>query len=97
MKKFMYQDWKENSEYIRTHILPRLQEVQRDMYASDIFTVDLSVNMCGGVTFSIIARENPDNNEITATVYFSFFYTRNAKYNEKMYKGIAGFIKKHSA
>ena len=97
MKKLDFPEWEENREYIRTHIMPKLQELQRDMYGSSEFTTDLATSRDGGVTFGIVAWKGSGIGEIAASAYFSFYYTRNPKYNEKMYKGIAGFIKKHSA
>lgn len=93
----MYQSWEENREYIRLHIVPKLQEIQRDMYGSSIFTVQLSTSLNGGISVAVVAREIPDSRKITATAYFDFFYTRNAKYNNKVLGGISGFIKKHTA
>lgn len=98
MKKLDYPEWEENREYVRTSILPKLQEIQRDFFGDESLTVQISASCGGCLSVSLFVREDADEpHKITATLHLAFFYTKRANYNKKKYEGILGFIKKHSA
>lgn len=98
MNKLDYPEWEESREYLRTSILPKLQEIQRDLFGDENLSMQISLSCGGCLSAYLFAREDEkDKLKITAVAHFCFLYTRNAKYNKKKYEGILGFIKKHSA
>lgn len=98
MKKLDCSDWEENREYIRLHILPKLQEIQRDFFGDESLTVQISTLCDGCLSVSIFVREDTtEPHKITSLLHLAFFFTKKASYNKKKYEGILGFIKKHSA
>ena len=47
MKKLENPKWEECRNYLRNTILPRLQEIQRDLFGDEFFTIEVGVGPSG--------------------------------------------------
>lgn len=47
MKKLEYPKWEECRDYLRKVVLPRLQEMQRDLFGIEFFTLEVGVGPSG--------------------------------------------------
>ena len=47
MKKLENPKWEDGRDYLRDKILPRLQEMQRDLFGDEFFTIEVGVGSDG--------------------------------------------------
>jgi hypothetical protein len=92
------EEYKENVEYIRSTILPQLQEIQRDL-AENLPGVSLIVRLDGDTgTMSAHAAvffDGTANVKDICTV--NFFYVDNKEKIDDEYNKLAEFLKKYIA
>lgn len=93
------EEYKENVEYIRSTILPQLQEIQRDL-AENLPGVSLTVRLDGD-TGSMSAHAVVFFDDGTANIKDSctanFFHVDNKEEIDEEYNKLAEFLKKYTA
>lgn len=95
MKKLENPKWEEGREYLRSKILPRLHEMQRDLFGNEKIHTDVMVSRNGeGVSASVAIFEGK---EIKDSVYFSVFCSDSIEYIESEHAKLAYFIKEYTA
>lgn len=93
------EEYKENVEYIRSTILPQLQEAQREVLENPS-RLSLDVNMRnenGEVYISSFACVINDKGEITDTCYPRFICVCSKEEMDELLNELKEFIKKHLA
>ena len=92
------EEYKENVEYIRSTILPKLQEIQRDL-----------VENLPGVSFTVRSDGDTGSMSAHAAVFFdgtanikdsctaNFFHVDNKEEIDDEYNKLAEFLKKYTA
>lgn len=91
------EEYKENVEYIRSTILPQLQEIQRDL-AESLKGVSLGVRLDGD-TGSVSAHASvfDDTCKVTDSCTANLFHVDDRQEMDKEYNKLAEFLKKHLA
>ena len=91
------EEYKQNVEYIRSTILPQLQEIQRDL-AESLKGVSLGVRLDGD-TGSVSAHASvfDDTCKVTDSCTANFFHVDDRQEMDKEYNKLAEFLKKHLA
>lgn len=91
------EEYKENVDYIRSTILPKLQEIQRDL-AESLPGVNFNVRVDGD-TGSVSAHASvfDDTCKITDSCTVNFFHVDGKKELDKEYNKLAEFLKKYLA
>ena len=89
--------YKENVEYIRSTILPQLQEIQRDL-AESLKGVSLGVRLDGD-TGSVSAHASvfDDTCKVKDSCTANFFHVDDREDMDKEYNKLAEFLKKYLA
>lgn len=91
------EEYKENVEYIRSTILPKLQEIQRDL-AESLPGVSLTVRLDGDTgSMSAHAAVFDDRCEVTDSCTANFFHVDDREEIDKEYNKLAEFLKKYLA
>lgn len=93
------EEYKENEEYIRTTILPQLQEAQREVLENPSrLSLDISTNNRNGEGYiSSFACVMNDMGEITDTCFPRFICVDSKEEMDERLNKLAEFIKKYSA
>lgn len=93
------EEYKENEEYIRSTILPQLQEAQREVYENPSrLSLDISMNNKNGEGYiSSFACVMNDMGEITDTCYPRFICVDSKEEMDERLNKLKEFIKKYSA
>lgn len=95
MKKLLNPRWEEGREYLRSKILPRLHEMQRDLFGKENIHTDVMVSRNGeGVSASVAIFAGK---EVKDSIYLSIFCTDSTEYIESEYTKLTDFIKKYTA
>ena len=91
------EEYKENVEYIRSIILPQLQEIQRDL-AEILHGVNFNVRIDGD-TGSVSAHASvfDDTCKVTDSCTANFFHVDDMEEMDKEYNKLAEFLKKYLA
>ena len=89
------EEYKENVEYIRSTILPQLQEIQRDL-AEILPGVNFNVRIDGD-TGSVSAHASDDTCKVTDSCTANFFHVDDMEEMDKEYNKLAEFLKKYLA
>ena len=91
------EEYKENVEYIRSTILPQLQEIQRDL-AESLKGVSLGVRLDGD-TGSVSAHASVfyDTCKVKDSCTANFFHVDDREEMDKEYKKLDEFLKKYLA
>lgn len=90
------EEYKENVEYIRSTILPQLQEIQRDL-AENLPGVSLTVRLDGDTgSMSAHAAVFDDKCNVTDSCTVNFFHVDDREEMDNEYNNLAEFIKKHT-
>lgn len=92
------EEYKENVEYIRSTIMPKLQKIQRDL-AESLPGVSLTVVRLDGETGSMSAHAAvfDDTCKVTDCCTANFFYVDNKEEIDDEYNKLAEFLKKYTA
>lgn len=91
------EEYKKNVEYIRSTILPQLQEAQRDL-AENLPGVSLTVRLDGDTgSMSAHAAVFDDKCNVTDSCTANFFHVDNKEEVDEEYNKLAEFLKKYSA
>ena len=91
------EEYKENVEYIRSTILPQLQEIQRDL-AEKLPGVSLTVRLDGDTgSMSAHAAVFDDKCNVTDSCTTNFFRVDNKEEIDDEYNRLTEFLKKYSA
>lgn len=95
----MIEEYKENEEYIRSTILPQLQEAQREVLENPSrLSLDISMNNRNGEGYiSSFACVMNDMGEITDTCYPRFICVDSKEELDERLNKLKEFIKKYSA
>ena len=93
------EEYKENEEYIRSTILPQLQEAQREVLENPSrLSLDISMNNRNGEGYiSSFACVMNDMGEITDTCYPCFICVDSKEEMDERLNELKEFIKKYSA
>lgn len=93
------EEYKENEEYIRSTILPQLQEAQREVLENPSrLSLDISMNNRNGEWYiSSFACVMNDMGEITDTCYPRFICVDSKEEMDERLNKLKEFIKKYSA
>lgn len=93
------EEYKENEEYIRSTILPQLQEAQREVLENPSrLSLDISMNNRNGEGYiSSFACVMNDMGEITDTCYPRFICVDSKEEMDERLNKLKEFIKKYSA
>ena len=95
MKKLLNPRWEEGREYLRSKIMPRLHEMQRDLFGNEKIHTTIMVGRNGeNVTTSVAIF---DGKEIKDSIYLSLFCTDCTEYMESEYTKLTDFIKEYTA
>ena len=91
------EEYKENVEYIRSTILPQLQEIQRDL-AGNLPGVSFNVRVDGDTgSMSAHASVFDDTCKIIYRCTVNFFHVDNKEEIDERLNELKEFIKKYSA
>lgn len=91
------EEYKENVEYIRSTILPQLQEIQRDL-AGNLPGVSFNVRVDGDTgSMSAHASVFDDTCKIIDRCTVNFFHVDNKEEIDERLNELKEFIKKYSA
>lgn len=83
-------------DYLRNVILPRLQEMQRDIFGNEKLFVTMSTGLNGAyISVSVSVFEECD--KIADSFYPKFFFNDSNEQLESEYEKLTDFIKKYSA
>ena len=83
-------------DYLRNVILPRLQEMQRDIFGNEKLFVTMATGLNGGyISVSVSVFEECD--KIADSFYPKFFFNDSNEQLESEYEKLTDFIKKYSA
>lgn len=89
------EEYKENVEYIRSTILPQLQEIQRDL-AESLPGVSFTVRLDGDTgSMSAHAAVFDDKCNVVDSCTANFFHVDDREEMDNEYNKLAEFIKKH--
>lgn len=93
------EEYKENEEYIRSTILPQLQEIQREVLENPSrLSLDISMNNRNGEGYiSSFACVMNDMGEITDTCFPRFICVDSKEEMDERLNELKEFIKKYSA
>ena len=92
------EEYKENEEYINSTILPKLQEIQREVLKNPSkLTLDISArnNDGEGYISSFACVRNSMGGEITDTCYPRFICADSKEEMDELFNKLKEFIKKH--
>ena len=92
MKKLENPKWEDCRYYLRNTILPRLQEIQRDMFGNDKLYFGVAVGT-NGEYICVHASSNTDK----GFPYLIISCVESREEIAKKYNDLAEFIKEHSA
>lgn len=92
------EEYKKNEEYINSTILPKLQEIQRDLLRTPSkLSFDVSTRNGGeGYISSFVCVRN-DNGNIIDSCPARFLYVDSKEEMDEKYNKLVEFIKKYSA
>ena len=97
MKKLENPKWEEKSrEYLRDKILPRLQEMQRDIFGNEKLFVTMATGL-NGAYISVSVSVFDERDKIADSFYPKFFFNDSNEQLESEYKRLADFVKVYSA
>lgn len=83
-------------DYLRNVILPRLQEMQRDIFGNEKLFVTMATGLNGAyISVSVSVFEECD--KIADSFYPRFFFNDSNEQLESEYEKLTDFIKKYSA
>lgn len=83
-------------DYLRNVILPRLQEMQRDIFGNEKLFVTMATGLNGAyISVSVSVFEECD--KIADSFYPKFFFNDSKEQLESEYEKLTDFIKKYSA
>lgn len=86
----------ERKDYLRNVILPRLQEMQRDIFGNEKLFVTMATGLNGAyISVSVSVFEECD--KIADSFYPKFFFNDSNEQLESEYEKLTDFIKKYSA
>lgn len=90
------EEYKENVEYIRSTIMPKLQKIQRDL-AESLPGVSLTVRLDGETgSMSAHAAVFDDTCKVTDSCTANFFYVDSKEEIDDEYNKFAEFLKKYT-
>ena len=96
MKKLENPKLKKRRDYLRSNVLPRLQEMQRDLFGNEKLFVTMSTGLNGAyISVSVSVFEEPD--KIADSFYPKFFFNDSNEQLESEYEKLTDFIKKYTA
>lgn len=96
MKKLENPKWEERRDYLRNVILPRLQEMQRDIFGNEKLFVTMATGLNGAyISVSVSVFEERD--KIADSFYPKFFFNDSNEQLESECEKLTDFIKKYSA
>lgn len=92
------EEYKKNEEYINSTILPKLQEIQRNLLKTPSkLSIDVSARNYGnGYVSSFVCVRN-DNGDIIDACSARFLYVDSKEEMDENYNEFVEFIKKYSA
>ena len=96
MKKLENPKLKKRRDYLRSNVLPRLQEIQRGLFGNEKLFVTMSAGLNGAyISVSVSVFEEPD--KIADSFYPKFFFNDSNEQLESEYEKLTDFIKKYTA
>lgn len=90
------EEYKKNEEYIYSTILPKLQEIQRDLLGTPSnLSIDVSAHNDGNRYISSFVCVRNDNGNITDSCPARFLWVDSKEEMDDEYNKLAEFIKKY--
>ena len=96
MKKLENPKWEEYRDYLHNTILPRLQEMQRDIFGNEKLFVTMATGL-NGAYISVSVSVFDERDKIADSFYPKFFFNDSNEQLESEYKRLADFVKVYSA
>lgn len=95
MKKLEYPQWEECRDYLRNTILPRLQEIQRDVFGKN--KVGLEVDVAPEGKYVVCHAYVIMYGKVSKYLHLHLSCVLDREKLESEYKRLTDFIKEHSA
>ena len=96
MKKLENPKLKKRRDYLRSNVLPRLQEMQRNIFGNEKLFITMATGLNGAyISVSVSVFEEPD--KIADSFYPKFFFNDSNEQLESEYEKLKDFIKKYKA
>ena len=86
----------ERKDYLRNVILPRLQEMQRDIFGNEKLFITMATGL-NGAYISVSVSVFEECEKIADSFYPKFFFNDSNEQLESEYEKLTDFIKKYSA
>jgi hypothetical protein len=87
----------ERKDYLRNIILPRLQEMQRDIFGNEKLFVTTATGLNGAYISVSVSVFDDGRDEIADSFYPKFFFNDSNEQLESELAKLAEFLKKYSA
>lgn len=87
----------ERKDYLRNIILPRLQEMQRDIFGNEKLFVTTATGLNGAYISVSVSVFDDGRGKIADSFYPKFFFNDSNEQLESEYEKLTDFIKKYSA
>lgn len=94
MKKIENPKWEECRIYLRNKVLPRLQEMQRDMFGNEKLFLEIGVGRNGEY---IYAYASASENNFKDTIYLNLSFAYSRKQIDSELSKLTDLIRKHTA
>lgn len=92
------EEYKKNEEYINSTILPKLQEIQRDLLGTPSkLSFEVSARNDGKVYINSFVCTRNDNGNIIDSCNVRFLFVDSREEMDEEYNKLVEFIKKYSA
>lgn len=97
MNKLKNPKFEKRRNYLRSNVLPRLQEIQRDIFGNENLFVTISTGLNGAYISVSVSVFEEERDKISDSFYPKFFFNESNEQLESEYEKLTDFIKKYSA
>ena len=84
-------------DYLRSNVLPRLQEIQRDIFGNEKLFVTMATGLNGAYISVSVSVLEEERDKISDSFYPKFFFNDSNEQLESEYEKLTDFIKKYTA
>lgn len=97
MNKLKNPKLEKRRNYLRSNVLPRLQEIQRDIFGNENLFVTISTGLNGAYISVSVSVFEEERDKIYDSFYPKFFFNESNEQLKSEYEKLTDFIKKYSA
>ena len=97
MNKLENPKLKKRRDYLRSNVLRRLQEIQRDMFGNEKLFITMATGLNGAYISVSVSVFKEERDKISDSFYPKFFFNDSNEQLESEYEKLKDFIKKYSA